>query len=407
MAQAAGKPVIAYTDSQATSAAYALAAACNGVVCSDTAVLGSIGVIAIAVETSVADAMAGVRWTVITSGERKADGHPNVPMTDATRAALQTGVDAMAGVFFGLIQEFRGIDAEPMQAATFIGQSALAADLADEVMSLDSLLALLRAGNAIIGLGEMPKFLDAKVAAASADDDDKKDNLPKADDDMGKDKLRSALQSVADDEDADEKMRARAKRALAAYDSDEEAKADDSDGDGDEAKAEDEAKAAAQSDVTSILARTVQSLGRQVAALNARHEESERGALFAGRPDLDPQLVQALSASSLAECKRIVAAIPKPSAELPAPKAGAVGPVSNPKMVLLGRQPTRGPTPLPIEEQGSAAPASPRDRLPDAEELKVLMGITPLKTGIRQSTYKLELGVPGRPQDAATAAENK
>lgn len=138
-AAAAGKRVLAYVDGQACSAGYALACAAERIVCGEASMLGSIGVIHTALETTAADAMAGVRFTVTTSGARKADGHPHVAADDGMRASFQAHVDALAGVFFGLVREFRPAVGDPaaLQAAVLVGQTALAAGLADAVAPFD------------------------------------------------------------------------------------------------------------------------------------------------------------------------------------------------------------------------------------------------------------------------------
>lgn len=138
---AAGKKrLIAFTDSQACSAGYALACGCERIVASPTATLGSIGVIAATPEASQAEKMAGATWTLVTSGARKADGNVHAPLSDEGRDAIQLNVDDQAEVFFELVRKARGIDAQALDGASFVGARAKAKGLADAVMSLDELI---------------------------------------------------------------------------------------------------------------------------------------------------------------------------------------------------------------------------------------------------------------------------
>jgi ClpP class serine protease len=140
-AHAAARRLIAYSDSQACSAGYALACGCDRIVVTATATLGSIGVIAATPEASQAEKAAGVTWTLVTSGARKADGNVHTPLTDEGRDAIQLNVDDQASVFFDLVREARGINAAELEGASFVGARAKAKGLADAVMSLDDLCA--------------------------------------------------------------------------------------------------------------------------------------------------------------------------------------------------------------------------------------------------------------------------
>lgn len=139
MADAAGKPVVAYADEIACSAAYALACAAERVVLPDTGTVGSIGVILSVASRAGELAQRGVAVTLITSGAAKADGHPHVPLGDGARARLQADVDQLAQVFASVVAQARPLDAEgalALEARTFIGAEAVRAGLADQVGTL-------------------------------------------------------------------------------------------------------------------------------------------------------------------------------------------------------------------------------------------------------------------------------
>jgi ClpP class serine protease len=166
----AGKRLWAFTESNMQSAGYALACAAERgrIVCSDVASVGSVGVMSLPNEITAADAAMGVKWEVLTSGNRKADGNPHIKMTSEARAAVQQSIDATAEVFFALVRESRGIDAQALQAASFVGAQAKAAGLVDHVMSWDALCALIASGAFGGDAGPTAKQLEEITAQISA-----------------------------------------------------------------------------------------------------------------------------------------------------------------------------------------------------------------------------------------------
>ena len=137
----AGKPVIAFADEGAYSAAYALACVADAIYLPKAGGLGSIGVIARIVDVTEADKKDGIRVETITTGKRKADGDPHVPVSKEAIAHLQRRVDGLGELYFKLVAEARdGLDARSLQADTYYGKDAVKQGLADKVMSLDHLV---------------------------------------------------------------------------------------------------------------------------------------------------------------------------------------------------------------------------------------------------------------------------
>jgi ClpP class serine protease len=172
-ADAAGKPIHAFVD-QACSAGYALACAANTVTLADTAIVGSIGVLATREDISAANAARGIRVALITSGARKADGHADAPITDTELVETQTIIDSMAGVFFQLVADLRGLPVAKvaaLEARSFHGEAAIRAGLADDVMSFDGLLAAIASGAKGKAMAnEFQKAREALQKAAEGDD---------------------------------------------------------------------------------------------------------------------------------------------------------------------------------------------------------------------------------------------
>lgn len=146
MAAAAGKTVVAFANEAAYSAAYALATVASTICVPEAGGVGSVGVIGMVEDYTEAMAQAGVRCAVLTTGARKADGNPAVPMSEASIAALQGQIDRLGAQFFGLVAEARPLSAaevQALEAACLMGQDAVDAGLADEVISRTQLIARL------------------------------------------------------------------------------------------------------------------------------------------------------------------------------------------------------------------------------------------------------------------------
>lgn len=196
----AGVPLHAYVDGIAASAAYALAAACDSVTVPQTGLVGSVGVIASAVDQSKSLEAEGVRVVLVKSGARKGDLDPSQPVTNEALAALQSQVDSMARTFFEHVGAWRTMDAgavQAMEAAVYTGAEGVTAGLADNVGSIDDLVAWIAAGEpkaAQEGNATMEEKIDAIKAALQAMIDDSE--VP----DAMKKKLASALEIIVEEE---------------------------------------------------------------------------------------------------------------------------------------------------------------------------------------------------------------
>lgn len=181
-ADASGKRVIAYARENACSAAYALATVGDTIALPDTGTVGSIGVIGCVDDYTEAMAKEGVRVTVLTSGARKADGNPMVETTPEAIATLQATVDTLASAFFALVAERRPLSADAvrgLEAGVFLGQAAVDAGLADEVVAYTDLLARLSAeGRRPMSEAEDPTKDDAEQAAEGESPEAEGEEMP-------------------------------------------------------------------------------------------------------------------------------------------------------------------------------------------------------------------------------------
>lgn len=139
-----GKPIWAVANEAALSAAYAIASGADRIYVTQTGEAGSIGVVAVHVDESDADRMAGLSWTFVHAGERKIDGNPHEPLSARARADVQADVDRLYDRFVALVARNRNLPPEAVratEAAVHRGDLAVKAGLADRVGTLRQALA--------------------------------------------------------------------------------------------------------------------------------------------------------------------------------------------------------------------------------------------------------------------------
>ena len=156
--KAAGeKPLWAVANESALSAAYAIASTADRVYVTRTGEVGSIGVVAVHVDESGADAKAGLAWTFVFAGEHKVDANAHEPLSERARAAIQADVDHIYSEFCALVATNRGLTSEAVRrtnAAIYRGELAIRAGLADRLGTLD------------LAIAEMAAELDRAASAS-------------------------------------------------------------------------------------------------------------------------------------------------------------------------------------------------------------------------------------------------
>jgi signal peptide peptidase SppA len=144
-AAAEQKPVIAVVNGMAASAAYAIASGATKIVTMGTGIAGSIGVVLLHLELSEYMHNQGIEPTLIFAGEHKVDGNPFEPLPESVRADMQAKVLSYYDDFVETILAGRkSLTAKAIRATgarIFKGREAVAAGLADEVGTLEEVLA--------------------------------------------------------------------------------------------------------------------------------------------------------------------------------------------------------------------------------------------------------------------------
>ncbi|HYN39764.1 MAG TPA: S49 family peptidase [Rhodospirillales bacterium] len=146
--QRSAKPVWAIASEAALSAAYAIASAADRFYVTRTGEVGSVGVVAVHIDESGADAMAGLKWTLIHAGARKTDGNPHEPLSPRATAEIQADVDALYDQLVALVAANRGLNAAAIratEAAVYRGERTVKAGLADRVGTVPQAIADLEA----------------------------------------------------------------------------------------------------------------------------------------------------------------------------------------------------------------------------------------------------------------------
>lgn len=140
------KPIWAIANDSCFSAAYAIGSAADQLFVTRTGGVGSIGVIALHVDQSLADAKGGLTYTTICAGAHKNDLSPHAPLADSAKTALQSEVSRIYDLFTTTVARNRQCSADfvrQTEAGLFFGPDAVTAGLADGIANFSDVVALL------------------------------------------------------------------------------------------------------------------------------------------------------------------------------------------------------------------------------------------------------------------------
>lgn len=137
------KPIFGIASEQACSAAYLQLSACTRAFATQSAIVGSIGVVVAHVDETARNEAEGIKITEIFRGERKMDCSPNRPLDDEALASIQSTVDSFFSLFVSKVARNRAIresEVEATQARIFIGAEAQRLGLIDDIRGLPQAL---------------------------------------------------------------------------------------------------------------------------------------------------------------------------------------------------------------------------------------------------------------------------
>lgn len=139
------KPVIAVANAFMASAAYWIGAAASEVDVTPSGSVGSVGVVAVHVDTSEADKADGVKYNIISAGPYKTEGNSLEPLTDEARGEMQRHVDSAYAMFLSDLRTFRDGRRKAVRedfggGRMFMAKDAVALGMADRVATLDQVV---------------------------------------------------------------------------------------------------------------------------------------------------------------------------------------------------------------------------------------------------------------------------
>lgn len=152
------KQIIGVADFMAASGGYWLLAACDRIIASPSADVGSVGVITERIDMTQALKNEGVKVDVFRSSVSpyKGEGNEMESMTEEAKARVQSRVDSIAGRFVSDLAKFRGVSVDHVKEYFGKGQllgadDAKKAGMVDEIMPYDAVIGKLLAGRYRMG----------------------------------------------------------------------------------------------------------------------------------------------------------------------------------------------------------------------------------------------------------------
>lgn len=139
------KPIYAFANGLMASAAYLIGSAADKIIGTQTAQVGSIGIITKHFDRSRRNEQQGVTETIITSGKYKAVGSDNKPLSKEDAQYIQDRLDHYYTLFIDLVARNRGVSVKTVisdmaDGRIFIGQQAKDAGLIDEIGTMETSL---------------------------------------------------------------------------------------------------------------------------------------------------------------------------------------------------------------------------------------------------------------------------
>lgn len=146
-AQRGEKPMFAFANDHAFSAAYSIATAADEIVLSRSGGVGSVGVVTMHMDVSERMAKMGVKITFIYAGKHKVEGNPYEALPEAAKARIQDRIDRIYGEFVALVAENRGLEEQAVrdtEALTYDASNALDVGFADKIGAMEEEMAAFR-----------------------------------------------------------------------------------------------------------------------------------------------------------------------------------------------------------------------------------------------------------------------
>ena len=174
MSKKGTKPVYALARDAMCSAAYLIGSTADKVYATQTARVGSIGVVAMHTDASGKMEKEGLKPTFISAGKFKTAGNPYEKLEGDKLKYLQDSVDESYDMFINAVADARGIDKKVIrdtEARVYGGKKAVEIGLADGIRTYESVIAEMSAPNFTTQGTKMENEVtveDAKIADLTA-----------------------------------------------------------------------------------------------------------------------------------------------------------------------------------------------------------------------------------------------
>lgn len=132
------KPSCAFVDGMCCSAAYWLASAAGRIFATESAELGSIGVVLMHTDYSKLNENMGLKYTYITAGSKKSVGASEIPLSEEDKGYLQNQINGIYDIFLQEISQNMGLDInrklEWADGRVFLGKEAVGLGLVSQLV---------------------------------------------------------------------------------------------------------------------------------------------------------------------------------------------------------------------------------------------------------------------------------
>lgn len=143
------KPVQAFVNEAAYSAAYSIASVADRITMTRTGGVGSIGVVTAHMDVSRMMEERGVKVTFIHAGEHKVDGNAYEALSPEVKNRMQTRIDGLYDIFVATVSRNLGLDEQAIrdtEALTYSADDAISIGLAHDVRAFDDAVAAFSGG---------------------------------------------------------------------------------------------------------------------------------------------------------------------------------------------------------------------------------------------------------------------
>ena len=139
------KPVVAFANSLAASAAYWLGCCASEFYCTPSGEVGSIGVWQAHMEISAMLQNAGIKTTIISAGKYKIEGNPYQPLDDDAQQFMQSRVDDYYNAFVSCVASARNVSTDFVktnmgQGRVLGAQDALKNKMIDGILTMPQVI---------------------------------------------------------------------------------------------------------------------------------------------------------------------------------------------------------------------------------------------------------------------------